>query len=132
MSRYGKMNLWAMLVLPVVALLGSMIVFGAKPDTMMFVFGTNAVPMVIGGLISAVLLRLSSAPAGGRWLVALWPTLVPAGLGILWYLFGLVSSGGDAGREYFAGPFYLLLWLGAATIAAILGCIFFRSSAKTA
>ena len=132
MSRYGKMNLWGMLVLPLVALLGSMIVFGAKTDTMVFVFGTNAVPMVIGGLISAVLLRFSSAPAGGKWLVALWPTLVPAGLGILWYLFGMVSAGGDAGREYFAGPFYLLLWVAVATVAAIVGCIVFRSSASTA
>jgi hypothetical protein len=54
MSSYGKINLLAMLGLPIVAVLASIIMFGARSDTVVFVFGINIVPMLIGGLISAL------------------------------------------------------------------------------
>jgi hypothetical protein len=107
MSSYGKINFIGMLALPCIAALGSLAVLGARLDTQLFVFGTNIVPMLIGGLISALLLR-SVAKAGGRGaLIALAPTLAP---------------GYDAGREYFAGPMYLLLGVVVTGIAAWVGC----------
>ena len=122
MSSYGRINLIGMLALPVVAVIGSIAIFGVRVDTQLFVLGTNAVPMLIGGLVSGLLLRSVRKSGGKRQFVALLPTLVPAGFGILWYLFGAVSLSGDAGREYFAGPFYLLAWAFAATIAACVAC----------
>lgn len=107
MSSYGKLNLIGMITLPLVAVLGSILMFGVRMDTQIFVFGTNAAPMLIGGLASALYLRSANKSGNGQ-MIALWPTLVPAGVGILWYLFGAVSSAPDSGREYFAGPFYLV------------------------
>ena len=41
--------------------------------------------------------------------IALWPTLVPAGIGIVWYLWdALIPAELDPGRVYIAGPQYLL------------------------
>ena len=62
----------------------------------------------------------------GQW-VALWPTLVPAIAGTLWYLYGMAALGSDSGREYFAGPFYLLAGTLAMTVVAIFAFIMTRS-----
>jgi len=107
MTRHGKTNLLAMIALPVFAALCSIAVFGMLPATQAFVFGTNAIPMLIGGAVSGLLLR-SANKAGRGHGIALWPTLLPAGAGVLWYLYAAAAFEADAGREYFAGPFYLL------------------------
>lgn len=119
MSSYGKLNLVAMLTVPLVAALGSVLMFGVRLDTQAFVFVTNGIPMLIGAVAAAVLLRVTKKSDKGR-LVALWPTLVPAAAGILWYLYGLVVTGPDSGREYFAGPFYLLAGVVAMIVVSTL------------
>jgi hypothetical protein len=83
------------------------VVFGLLPATQAFVFGTNAIPMLIGGAVSGLLLRSANKSGRGHG-IAIWPTMLPAGAGILWYLYGAAAFEADAGREYFAGPFYLL------------------------
>jgi hypothetical protein len=127
MSRYGKMNLIAMIGLPVIAGLGSIIVFGVRIDTQVFVMGTNAVPMLIGGLVSALLIRSVNRSGRDNFYLALSPTLVPAAFGLLWYLSGIVAPGADAGREYFAGPFYLLAWAIGTALVAWIGYMVVRS-----
>jgi hypothetical protein len=123
MSPYGKLNLLGIAGLPLLATAGSIALFGVRADTQFFVFGTNAIPMLIGGLVSALLLRSVNKSGGrGHWL-ALAPTLVPAGFGILWYLYGAVALTDDAGREYFAGPFYLLALAVATAVIASIGWI---------
>jgi hypothetical protein len=132
MSSYGKINMLGMLALPLIAVLGSIIIFGVRVDTQLFVLGTNAVPMLIGGLVSALLLRSVNKRGGGGHYVALLPTLVPAGFGTLWYLFGAVTAAGDTGREYFAGPFYLLAWAIGTAIVAWVSCLLMRAKKSPA
>ena len=124
MSSYGKINLTGMLALPVVAVLASIIMFGLHFDTMVFVFALNAVPMLIGGVVSALLLRWASKSGGRGQFIALLPTLVPVAIGVLWYLYGaLLPSDSDPGREYIAAPIYLVLWVVGTTVVAWIGCI---------
>jgi len=132
MSRYGKMNLITMIALPVIAGLGSVIIFGVRVDTQVFVIGTNAVPMLIGGLVSALLLRSINRSGGDEFYLALSPTLVPAAFGLLWYLSGIVARGNDSGVEYFAGPFYLLALTIVTAILAWIGYLVVRSKKSTA
>ncbi len=132
MSRYGKMTLIAMIALPVIAGLGSVIIFGVRIDTQIFVIGTNAVPMLIGGLVSALLLRSINRSGGDEFYLALSPTLVPAAFGLLWYLSGIVVRGNDSGREYFAGPFYLLALAIVTAILAWIAYLVVRSKKSTA
>jgi hypothetical protein len=97
--------------LPLIAVLASIIMFGPRGDTIVFVFGTNLVPMLIAGVISGLMLRSSNKSGTGH-SIALWPTLIPAGIASIWYLYGaLISSAPDAGREYMALPFYLIIWV---------------------
>ena len=111
MSSYGKLNLLCMFGLPVIAVLASVIMFGARGDTMVFVFGTNFVPMLIAGLISGLMLRSANKSGSGH-SIAIWPTLIPAAIAGVWYLYGaLISTSSDAGREYMALPFYLIGWV---------------------
>lgn len=110
MSGYGRLNLALILGLPALAALTSVIQFGARGDTIAFVFGTNLVPMLIGGLFAALLLRAANKTGKGHG-IALWPTLIPAVLAGAWYLYSaLLSSSTDAGREYLALPLYLVGW----------------------
>ena len=132
MSRYGKMNLIAMFALPVIAGLGSIIIFGVHVDTQVFVLGTNAVPMLIGGSVSALLLRSVNRSGGNDYYLALSPTLVPAAFGLLWYLSGMVAPAADSGREYFAGPFYLLAWAVGTAVVASIGYLLIRSKKSAA
>lgn len=109
MSGYGKINLLGMVLMPAIATLAGIVMFGPRVDTMVAVFGMNAIPMLIGGLFSGLLLRGAAKAGGvGRW-IALWPTLLPAVIGIAWYLRdALVPAELDPGRVYLAGPMYLL------------------------
>jgi hypothetical protein len=123
MSGYGKLNLAAMLLLPLVAASTAVIMFGPRFDTMATVFGLNFVPMLVGGLFSALLLRGANRVGGSSRFIALWPTLVTAAIGIVWYLSGaLVPAELDPGREYIAAPQYLLGCAVIMGIVAWVGC----------
>jgi hypothetical protein len=109
MTGYGKINLVAMLAMPAVATLTAVILFGPRPDTMAWVYGMNIVPMLIGGLIAALLLRGASKSGGAGRSIALWPILVPAVIGAVWYLWdALFPAELDPGKVYIAGPMYLV------------------------
>ena len=133
MSKHGKYNLYAMLGLPAIAALASIVVFGFLPNTIAFVFGTNLLAMLIGGLVSALLLKFATRPGGVGHMIAISPTLVPAAFGAVWYLGGaLLPNDVDPGREYFAGPLYLAMWVVAMSIIALIGCLVARSSGSSA
>jgi hypothetical protein len=126
MTNYGKLNLLGMLLLPAAATLAAYIVFGNLTSTLLTVFGLNLVPMIIGGLVSAWLLRGATAAGKGQ-RIALWPTLIPAVLGALWYLFRAVFPAEVApGAEYIAGPQYLLMGVIALSVIAWIGCLIAR------
>jgi hypothetical protein len=107
---YGKLNLLGMVLMPLFAVICSLVVFGSRIDTQLFVFGTNLIPMLIGGCFAGLLIRAANkAHVSNKYLIALSPSLLPAAAGVLWYLGGLLNvSSGDSGREFFAGPMYLL------------------------
>jgi hypothetical protein len=129
MSSYGKMNLLVMLGLPVVAVLTSMIMFGVRSDTVVFVFGINIVPMLIGGLISGLLLRSVNKAGGSGQFMAVSPTLIPAIFGGLWYLYSaLLSADPGAGREYIAAPIYMVIGALVIGVVAWVGCMMTRSA----
>ena len=133
MTNYGKYNLYAMLGLPVIAALGSIVMFGFLPGTIAYVFGTNLLPMLVGGLVSALLLRFATKPSGKGKFVAISPTLVPAAYGALQYIGGvIIPNNTDPGLEYFAVPIYLFMWVGAMSIIALIGCLVVRSSGSSA
>ena len=132
MTNYGKYNLYAILGLPIIAALGSIVMFGFLPDTIAFVFGTNLAPMLIGGIVSALLLRFLTKPGGKGRFIAIWPTLVPAAFAALWYLGGaIIPTASDPGREYFALPIYLVMWVVVMSVVALIGCLVVRSSGST-
>jgi hypothetical protein len=127
MTGYGKINLLGMVAMPAVATLASVILFGPRGDTMVAVFSLNAVPMLIGGLISALLLRGARKAGGTCRGIALWPTLVPAGIGIVWYLWdALLPAELDPGRVHIAGPQYLLMIAFGTGIVAWITCLVAR------
>lgn len=110
MTAYGKLNLLAMIGLPAASALAALIVFGPRPDTLLAVFGLNLVVMLFGGLFTALLLRGARSAGGLAARIALWPSVVPAVLGSAWYLWRAILPEEVApGREYIAGPQYLLL-----------------------
>jgi hypothetical protein len=110
MTSYGKANLLAMVGLPAAAALAALIVFGPRLDTVATVFGLNLVVTLFGGLFAALLLRGARKAGGAGSSIALWPSVIPAMFGGVWYLFRAVSPEEVApGREYLAGPQYLLM-----------------------
>ena len=126
MTSYGKINVLGMLLLPVAASVAALMVFGNRTDTLVTVFGLNLVPMLISGLVSALLLRGANRAGKGQG-IALWPTLVPAVLGALWYLFRAVMPAEVApGAEYIAGPQYLLVGVIVLSLVAWIGCLIAR------
>ncbi len=128
MSGYGKINIAAMLALPVVATLTALIMFGPRPDTMAWVFGMNIIPMLVGGLFAALLLRGANKAGGVGRAIALWPSIVPAGIGITWYLWdALIPAELDPGRVYVAGPQYFLAFACLAGFVAWFASIVVRS-----
>ena len=128
MTGYGKMNLLGMLAMPAVATLAAVILFGPRVDTMVAVFGMNAIPMLIGGLFSGLLLRGARKSGGVGRSIALWPTLLPAIIGIVWYLRdALFPAEQDPGRVYIAGPQYLLVIVVLTGLCAWVACAIVRS-----
>lgn len=131
MSKHGKLNLIGMLSLPVVTMLAVMIatangVFDAYAATYAWLFAINAVPMLLGGLFSWLLLRKSTGDAAR--LIAIMPTLIPAAIGIVWYLWRAISPAEvGPGAEYVAAPQYLVIWVLLATVGAWIAGRFVRS-----
>jgi hypothetical protein len=126
MTNYGKLNLLGMLLLPVAATLAALIVFGDRTDTLVTVFSLNLVPMLIAGLVSALLLRGANRAGKGQ-RIALWPTAIPAVLGAIWYLFRAVFPAEVApGAEYIAGPQYVLMGVLLLSLVAWIGCLIAR------
>ncbi len=109
MSGYGKINLLGMLLMPAVATLMGVLMFGPRTDMMVAVFGMNALPMLLGGMFSGFLLRGAGKSGGVGRSITLWPTLLTAGIGIVWYLRdALFPAEQDPGRVFLAAPPYLL------------------------
>ena len=128
MTGYGKTNLLGMVLMPAVATLTSVIMFGLIPATMLSVFVMNLIPMLIGGLFTGLLLRGCRKSGGAGRAIALWPTLLPAVVGIAWYLRdALFPAANDPGRVYIAGPQYLLVLALVTGICAWAACFIARS-----
>lgn len=126
MTRYGKINILGMLLLPIAASVAALTVFGTRTDTVFTVFGLNLVPILIGGLVSGLLLRGANRAGKGQ-RIALWPTLIPAALGAIWYLFRAVVPAEVApGAEYIAAPQYLLMGVILLSVVAWVGCLVAR------
>ena len=117
-----------MLLLPVMATLAAVIMFGPRMDTMVAVFGMNAVPMLAGGLFSGYLLRSARKSGGVGRSITLWPTVLPAVIGISWYLRdALFPAAQDPGRVYITGPVYLLVIAVFTGLCACAACFLVRS-----
>lgn len=128
MTAQGKMNIFGIVIMPAVAMLTGIVMFGPRLDTMITVFSLNMVPMLIGGLISGLLLNSARKAGGAGRSMALWPTLIPAVVGIVWYLSdALFPAESDPGRVYIAGPQYLLGLAILVGIVAAICCAIARS-----
>ncbi len=131
MTGYGKLNLAGMLLLPASAVLAALIVFGPRGDTLLTTGLINAIPMIIGGAVSGLLLRGANRARAGRG-IALWPTLIPSLMGAGWYLFRAVLPETVApGREYLAAPQYLLLGVLCLSVIAWIGVRLSRARASS-
>lgn len=128
MTSHGKLNLFGMFLLPVAASVAALIAFGPRPDTLAAVFAMNLVPMLIAAPVSGLLLR-GAGKAGGKGRgIALWPTLLPAVVGAIWYLWrALVPNPVAPGAEMLAGPQYLLLAVLLLCPVAWVACRFARA-----
>lgn len=130
MTVYGKLNLAGMLLLPAAAVLGGLIFFGPLGDTLLWIGIINAVPALLGGAISALLLRGANRARAGRG-IALWPVWIPALLGAGWYLWRAVLPEQVApGREYLAAPQYLLLGVIVLGLVSWIGCRLARAGRR--
>jgi len=110
MTRYARLNLLAMAGLPAAASLAALWVFGPRADTLAAVAGLNLLVMLAAGLFAALLLRAVNAPDRLAAGIALSPAVIPALAGSAWYLWRALRPEEVApGREYLAGPQYLLL-----------------------
>lgn len=127
MSGYGKINLVSILAMPVLAALTAVIMFGPRVDTMITVFVLNAIPMLLGGAFAGLLLRSANKAGGVGRSIALWPVLLPALVGVAWYLRdALFPAELDPGRVYIAGPQYLLGIAIVTGIIAWVACLIVR------
>ena len=113
MTSYGKLNLLALIGMPVAAALAVAITPALdKPyaATYLTVFVMNLVPMLIGAAATGLLLRGTRKAGGAGSGIALWPSLGTAIIGALWYLGRAVVPDPIApGVEYIAAPQDLLL-----------------------
>ena len=121
MTSYGRINLVAMIAMPVLAIIAAAITPAYEPYAATFatIFGMNMVVMLIGGLGTALMLWGAHRRAVRASPVVLLPSLVPAIVGSAWYLFRAVVPDPVApGSETLAVPQYLVI----AAIALWVGC----------
>jgi len=125
MTRHGKLNLIGMLALPVVTMVAVRVatqngVFDAYAATYGYLFVINAIPMLLGGLASWLLLRKATGDTAR--MIAITPTIIPAAIGIVWYLWRATFPAEVApGAEYIAAPQYLLIWVVGISVLAWIG-----------
>jgi len=116
MSSDGQKIILSIIAVPILASIGALILFQSEAEsigsTVGFVFGTNLIPMLIGGFFSGLLIRAvnrSNGTASNKRWIALTPIALLLIFGVLYYLLALINLGSfDAGREYFSGPLYLV------------------------
>ena len=124
MTRHGKFNLIGMLSLPVTTMVAARVadekgVWEPYAATYGWLFFMNAIPMLLSGLVSWWLLR--KAIGGVSRTIAVTPTLIPAAIGIIWYLWRAIFPAEVApGAEYIAAPQYLLIWVAVISLLAWL------------
>ena len=124
MTRHGKFNLIGMLSLPVTTMVAARLadekgVWEPYAATYGWLFFMNAIPMLLSGLVSWWLLR--KAIGGVSRTIAVTPTLIPAAIGIIWYLWRAIFPAEVApGAEYIAAPQYLLIWVAVISLLAWL------------
>jgi hypothetical protein len=128
MTRFGKLNLLAMVLPAAGAAIGSLALFGADPKPLLTVIGLNLIPMVIGGPIAGLMIRNSNRKHAGRGAaIAVWPTLIPGAATALWYLYLAARPDPTApGFETLAGPQYLLLGVLLMSVVAVIGWLVAR------
>jgi hypothetical protein len=72
------------------------------------------------------LIRAANKAANNKYRIAMAPIMLPAAFGLLWYLLAILNlNAPDAGREFFAGPLYLLGW---ALAIGVLASIYYKVS----
>ena len=124
MTRHGKFNLIGMLSLPVTTMVAARVadekgVWEPYAATYGWLFFMNAIPMLLSRLVSWWLLR--KAIGGVSRTIAVTPTLIPAAIGIIWYLWRAIFPAEVApGAEYIAAPQYLLIWVAVISLLAWL------------
>ena len=135
MTSYGKLNVLAMFGMPAAATLAAAITPALDAPyaaTFVTIFLINLIVMLVGGLATALLLRGASKAGGAGSGIALLPSLVPALIGSVWYLYrGLVPEDVAPGREILAGPQYLLLLAIGLWMVAWIACRIVRSGKTT-
>ena len=102
MTRHGKFNLIGMLSLPVTTMVAARVadekgVWEPYAATYGWLFFMNAIPMLLSGLVSWWLLR--KAIGGVSRTIAVTPTLIPAAIGIIWYLWRAIFPAEVAPRR---------------------------------
>jgi hypothetical protein len=113
MTKHGALNLMAMILLPVAAVLAAAIatmngVWKAYSDTYIFIFALNSLITVPAAFFSWLFLRRSTGRSARY--IAIFPTLIPAVLGSIWYLwYAFFPAEVAAGAEYLGAPQYLLI-----------------------
>lgn len=124
MTKHGTLNFSAMLLLPVAAVLAGYIatlngVWNAYSATYVAVFATTIAVTLPAAFFSWLFLRRSTGETAR--LIAIMPTVFPAVLGAVWYLwYAFFPADIAAGAEYLGFPQYLLLIMLGTTFLVLL------------
>ena len=124
MTKHGTLNLAAMFLLPVAAVIAGFIatlngVWNAYSATYIAVFSTTIAVTLPAAFFSWLFLRRSTGETAR--LIAIMPCLFPAVLGSVWYLwYALFPAEIAAGAEYLGFPQYLLLIMLGTTFLVLL------------
>jgi hypothetical protein len=136
MTRYGRLNLIAVLGMPIASVTATAITPALDQPyvaTFISVFVMNLVPMAIGGAVTGLLLRSARKAGGAGGSIALLPSVGTAVTGGVWYLWRAFMPDPVApGVEYIAAPQSLLLLVVALSVLAWIGCLIARSRRRTA
>jgi len=125
MTRYGKLNLLGMVMVPCAAAVSGLIVFGTNWPAIGYIFAMNSIAGLVAGLFSGLMLLWANKRGGNDLAckVAISPTIIPAVFFSVWYLWRAISPAEvGPGAEYIAAPQYhvmAVLFLG--IVAFILG-----------
>lgn len=127
MTKQGKYNLFGIILLPLAAVLAAAIatmngVWEAYGKTYGFLFGINfAFILLVGILVGLPLLWIRGEQF--RWLL-ISPTVIPAAVGSVWYLWSAVFPSAVApGWQFIGVPQYLLPGLAVAVIFFLIAVI---------